>query len=57
MASLISETPYTGACPQDGPLTAPERTRLRELERENRELRMKNQFLARAVALTGDEGR
>ena len=30
------------------PLQLPERARLRELERENRELRMKNDFLSKA---------
>ena len=30
------------------PLVLPERARLRELERENRELRMKNDFLSKA---------
>ncbi len=32
------------------PLQLPERARLRELERENRELRMKNDFLSKAAA-------
>ena len=32
------------------PLVLSERARLRELERENRELRMKNQFLSKAAA-------
>jgi transposase len=31
-------------------LTLPERARLRELERENRDLRMQNEFLKRAAA-------
>ena len=32
------------------PLVLSERARLRELERENRELRMKNEFLSKAAA-------
>lgn len=32
------------------PLNVPERVRLRELEAENRELRMKNEFLGKAKA-------
>ncbi len=35
-------------------LTVPERARLRELERENRELRMENEFLGKATAYVGD---
>ena len=34
------------------PLQLPERARLRELERENRELRMKNDFLSKGVPRT-----
>ena len=34
----------------DEPLTVSERARLRELERENRELRMKAEFLEKAAA-------
>ncbi len=36
------------------PLQLPERARLRELERENRELRMKAEFLSKAAAYAGD---
>lgn len=42
---------YRKAHPQDEePLSVSERARLRELERENRELRMKNEFLGKAAA-------
>jgi len=36
------------------PLQLSERARLRELERENRELRMKSEFLSKAAAYAGD---
>ncbi len=36
------------------PLQLSERARLRELERENRELRMKAEFLSKAAAYAGD---
>jgi len=39
------------------PLQLPERARLRELERENRELRMKNDFLSKAAAYLAAEHR
>jgi transposase-like protein len=39
------------------PLTMPERARLRELERENRELRMKSEFLGKAAAFFAQEYR
>ncbi len=39
------------------PLTLSERVRLRELERENRELRMKSEFLGKAVAFFAQEYR
>jgi len=39
------------------PLTLPERARLRELERENRELRMKTEFLGKAAAFFAQEYR
>jgi transposase-like protein len=39
------------------PLTMPERARLRELERENRELRMKTEFLGKAAAFFAQEYR
>jgi transposase len=47
---------YRRAHPQDEPpLTVSERVRLRELERENRELRMKAEFLAKAAAFFARE--
>ena len=39
------------------PLQLTERARLRELERENRELRMKNEFLSKAAAYFAAEHR
>jgi transposase len=39
------------------PLQLSERARLRELERENRELRMKNEFLSKAAAYFAAEHR
>jgi transposase len=39
------------------PLQISERTRLRELERENRELRAKNEFLSKAAAYFAAEHR
>ena len=39
------------------PLQLSERARLRELERENRELRMKNDFLSKAAACFAAEHR
>jgi transposase-like protein len=39
------------------PLQLPERARLRELERENRELRMKADFLSKAAAYFAAEHR
>ena len=39
------------------PLTVPDRARLRELERENRELRMKAEFLGKAAAFFAQEYR
>ena len=39
------------------PLQLAERARLRELERENRELRMKNDFLSKAAAYFAAEHR
>ena len=39
------------------PLQLSERARLRELERENRELRMKNDFLSKAAAYFATEHR
>jgi transposase len=41
----------------EAPLTASERARLRELERENRELRMRNEFLGKAAAFFAQEYR
>jgi len=37
---------------EEPPLTVSERARLRELERENRELRMKAEFLGKGVSRT-----
>lgn len=42
---------------QEEPLTVSERARLRELERENRELRMQNEFLGKAAAFFAREYR
>lgn len=42
---------------EETPLTVSERARLRELERENRELRMKNEFLGKAAAFFAQEYR
>ena len=39
----------------ESPLTVSERARLRELERENRELRMKAEFLSKAAAFFARE--
>jgi transposase len=39
------------------PLTISERARLRELEKENRELRMKTEFLGKAAAFFAQEYR
>jgi transposase len=41
----------------EGPLTVPERARLRELERENRELKLEKEFLAKATAFFARERR
>ena len=38
---------------EEPPLTVSERTRLRELERETRELKMENEFLKKAAAYAG----
>jgi transposase-like protein len=47
---------YRRAHPTDEPpLNISERTRLRELERENRELKMKAEFLAKAAAFFARE--
>ncbi len=40
---------------EEEPLSVPERARLRELERENRELRMKAEFLSKAAAFFARE--
>ena len=40
---------------EEPPLTVSERARLRELERENRELRMKAEFLGKATAFFAQE--
>jgi transposase-like protein len=42
---------------EEPPLQISERARLRELERENRELRMKNEFLSKAAAYFAAEHR
>ncbi len=42
---------------EEAPLTLPERARLRELERENRDLRMQNEFLKKAAAFFAAEQR
>jgi len=42
---------------EEPPLQLPERARLRELERENRELRMKADFLSKAAAYFAAEHR
>ena len=42
---------------KEPPLTTSERARLRELERENRELRMKTEFLGKAAAFFAQEYR
>jgi len=39
------------------PLALPERARLRELEKENRELRMRTEFLGKAAAFFAGEYR
>ena len=47
---------YRGSHPiAEEPLTVPDRIRLRELEAENRELRMKNEFLGKAAAFFARE--
>ena len=42
---------------EEPPLSVPDRARLRELERENRELRMKAEFLGKAAAFFAQEYR
>ena len=42
---------------EEAPLTVSERARLRELENENRELRMKTEFLGKAAAFFAQEYR
>ena len=47
---------YRDAHPvMEEPLSVPERIRLKELEAENRELRMKNEFLGKAAAFFARE--
>jgi transposase len=49
---------YEKAHPQDEePLTVSERARLRELERENRELKLEREFLGKAAAYFAKERR
>jgi transposase len=42
---------------EEPPLSVSDRARLRELERENRELRMKSEFLGKAAAFFAQEYR
>ena len=42
---------------EEEPLSVSERARLRELERENRELKMRNEFLGKAAAFFAQEYR
>lgn len=42
---------------EEPPLTVPERTRLRELEKEVRDLRLKSEFLGKAAAFFAQEYR
>ena len=42
---------------EEPPLALSERARLRELERENRDLKMQNEFLKKAAAFFAKEGR
>ena len=42
---------------EEPPLTLPERARLRELEKEIRELRLKSEFLGKAAAFFAQEYR
>lgn len=42
---------------EEAPLTVEERARIRELEAENRELKMKNEFLGKAAAFFAQEYR
>jgi len=42
---------------EDQPLALPDRARLKELERENRELRLQNEFLKKAAAFFAQDHR
>jgi transposase-like protein len=42
---------------EERPLDIPDRARLKELERENRELRMRNEFLKKAAAFFAQDHR
>ena len=42
---------------EERPLELPDRARLKELERENRELRMQNEFLKKAAAFFAQDHR
>jgi len=50
-------TEHPESAEDEPPLTLPERARLRELERENRELRMENEFLGKATAFFAKKSR
>ena len=45
----------TAHADEEPPLTLPERARLRELEKENRELRLKKEFMGKAAAFFARE--
>lgn len=42
---------------EESPLALPDRARLKELERENRELRLQNEFLKKAAAFFAQDHR
>ncbi|MGX6608582.1 hypothetical protein ACWKSP_41700 [Micromonosporaceae bacterium Da 78-11] len=42
---------------EEQPLAMPDRARLKELERENRELRLQNEFLKKAAAFFAQDHR